>query len=181
MSDPQVSTPPAPPGPPPGPGVRPPFVAAPIEGRRARMWLGLGVAGGLLAACCVVGGIATGGLLLLSEQMANERAQRAVSDYLAAVVEEDWEQAYELRCEQDRQLETVAEFTGRVSSQPQIESYEVRDLEIDQGQGGVFDADTRVPVDVVYAGDATPSRLTFPVEQNQGTGDYEVCGTVAPD
>jgi hypothetical protein len=164
---------------PPGPGVRPPFVAAPIEGRKARMWLGLGVAGGLLAACCVVGGVATGGLLVLGEQMANERAQRAVSDYLAAVVDQDWERAYALRCEQDQQAETRDEFAGRMSSDPQIESYEVGELNLEQGGGGLFDSDATVPVDVVYAGSAGPERITLPVEQDSGTGDFEVCQTLA--
>jgi len=169
----------SPPDPPPGPGVRPPFVAAPIEGRRARMWLGIGVAGALLTACCVVGGVATGGLLVLGEQMANERAQRAVSDYLAAVADQDWERAYELHCEQDQQAESLDEFTGRISSQPQIESYEVGELNLEQGGGGIFDSDATVPVDVVYAGNAAPERITIPVEQDSGTGDFEVCESAA--
>jgi hypothetical protein len=173
MADPVIST-----QVPPGPGVRPPFVAAPIEGRRARMWLGIGVAGGLLAACCVVGGVATGGLLVLGEQMANERAQRAVSDYLAAVVDQDWERAYELRCEQDQQAESPDEFAGRISSEPQIESYEVGELNLEQGGGGLFDSDATVPVDVVYAGSAGPERIIIPVEQDSSTGDFEVCETL---
>jgi hypothetical protein len=100
-----------------------------------------------------------------------------VSDYLAAVVEEDWEQAYEQRCPQDQQAESLSAFTSRVSSQPRIESYEVGDLTLEQGAGGVFDAESTVAVRVTYTGGAGAS-LTFPVEQNPDTGDFQVCGTV---
>jgi hypothetical protein len=155
------------PGPPPGPGVQPPFVVAPIEGRRARTWLSLGVAGGLLAACCGVGGVAVGGLLVLSTQAVNEQAQRAVSDYLAAVAEQDWEQAYELRCEDDREREPLDEFARRESGQAQIAAYEVGDLDV---------AEMTVPVQVTYAGDAR-TELSVPVEQND-TGEFEVCGAI---
>jgi hypothetical protein len=156
--------------------VRPPFAAAPIEGRRARTWLGLGIAGGLLAACCGVGGVATGGLLLLSEEATNEQAQRAVDDYLTAVTEADWERAYELRCEADRRTESLRAFTRRVSAPPRITSYEVGDLQLEPGDN-MFDPETAVPVDVVYA-DGSEAVLTVPLERDPGTGQFQVCGTV---
>jgi hypothetical protein len=161
--------PPGPPlGPPPGPGVQPPFVVAPIEGRRARTWLSLGVAGGLLAACCGVGGVAIGGLLVLGTEAVNEQAQTAVGDYLTALVEQDWEQAYELRCEDDREDQSLAEFTQRESTQPQIEVYEVGDLDT---------VEMTVPVRVTYA-DGTGEQLAVPVEQSSQTGRFEVCGSI---
>jgi hypothetical protein len=153
--------------PPPGPGVQPPFVVAPIEGRRARTWLSLGVAGGLLAACCGVGGVAIGGLLVFGAEAVNEQAQRAVRDYLAALAEEEWEQAYELRCEDDRGRESLNDFARRQLQQPQIDEYEVGDLDV---------AEMTVPVRVTYADDSG-AQLTVPVEQDE-TGQFEVCGTV---
>jgi hypothetical protein len=166
MSEPREAI--TPPGPLPGPGVQPPFVVAPIEGRRARTWLSVGVVGGLLAACCGVGGVAIGGLLVLGNEAINEQAQRAVGDYLAALAEQDWEQAYEQRCADDRQRESLAQFAGAQSGQPPIDSYEVGDLDV---------ADETVPVQVTYA-DGTGAGLAVPVEQNQNTGQFEVCGTV---
>lgn len=164
--------PPGPPGPPPGPGVQPPFVAAPIEGRRARLWLGLGLAGAVLVACCGVGVVAVGGLLVLGEQVATEAAQRAVTDYLTALTERDWEEAYELRCPDDRTAESLAEFTGRVSAQPEIESYQVHDADLGQDPT----TDVTVPVAVTYAS-GQRAQLIFPVAQGSG-GRYEVCGTI---
>jgi hypothetical protein len=147
--------------------VQPPFVAAPIEGRRARTWLSLGIAGGLLAACCGVGGVAIGGLLILGGQAVNEQAQAAVDDYLAALAEQDWEQAYDLRCAEDRADESLAAFSQRESARPPIKSYEVDDLE---------PADLTVPARVIYT-DGTTQTLTVPVEQNE-QGQFEVCGTI---
>lgn len=169
----------APSGPPPGPGVQPPFVAAPIEGRRTRMWLGVGLAGGVLAACCGIGVAAVGGLLVLGERVINEQAQRAVTDYLTALSEQDWEQAYEQRCAQERRTESLPEFTRRVSSQPAIDSYRVGDLRINPGRDDLdaSDDELSVPVDVTYA-DGTTQRLTVPLEQNRN-GELEVCGQVA--
>jgi hypothetical protein len=165
-----------PPEPPPGPGVQPPFVAAPIEGRRARIGILLGVAGGLLAACCVVGGVALGGLLLLSQQAANEQAQAAVEDYLAAVVAQDWQGAYEQLCAADRSAESLPEFTSRVSEPPRIQSYQVGDLEVEAGDDA-FDQRLLVPVDVVYD-NGDPGQLTFPVSNS--TGRFAVCETLQP-
>jgi hypothetical protein len=164
-------------GPPPGPGVQPPFVAAPIEGRRARTWLGLGLAGAVLAGCCGVGVVGVGGLVVLGQQAVDEQAQRAVDDYLAAVTEQDWQKAYDLRCARDQRAESLSAFTDRVSAMSRIESYQTRNTRL-AGNG-----DLTVPVQVTYA-DGSETTLTYPVEQNPGpgpdTGQLEVCGQVRP-
>lgn len=166
-------------GPPSGPGVQPPFAAAPIEGRRTRMWLGVGLASGLLAACCGIGVAAVGGLLVLGQQVVTEQAQRAVTDYLTALTEQDWEQAYELRCARDRRAESLSEFTSRVSGAPAIDSYRIGDLRVDPGRDELdaSDDELTVPVEVTYA-DGTAGRLTFPLDQNSA-GGLQVCGEVA--
>lgn len=175
VADPRAT---GPPSPPPGPGVRPPFVAAPIEGRSTRMWVSLGVAGAVLVVCCGMGAVALGGLLVTLPQAQNEQAQQAVEAYLAAVVDEEYERAYELRCDADRAAESLTEFTRRVSGGPRIESYRIGDLETDLGEGP-FDpeatGDMTVPVEVDYA-DGSEARLTVPVEQSSDTGEIEVCG-----
>jgi hypothetical protein len=169
-----------PPEPPPGPGVQPPFVAAPIEGRRARIGLLLGIAGGLLAACCVVGGVALGGLLVLSQQAANEQAQAAVEDYLAALMAQDWQGAYEQVCAADRLAESPDQFASRWSGEPAIQSYQVGDPRRDQREQGddPFTSVLTVPVDVVYAS-GTGGALNVRVVQNPNTGQFQVCETSA--
>jgi hypothetical protein len=140
------------------------------------MWLGLGLAGALLAACCGVGVVAVGGLLVLGEEATNEQAQRAVDDYLAAVAERDWERAHELRCETDRRAESLPEFTDRVSALPRIESYQLGDVQVDPTDDP-FEVQLSVPAEVSYA-DGSEQRLTFLVEQDPDAGRILVCGPV---
>jgi len=155
------------PPPPPGPGVQPPFAAAPTEGRNARLWLALGMVGAVAVLCVGVAAVAFGGLLATGVSAANERAHRAVGDYLDAVLEADWDRAYGLRCERDREEEPLAAFTRRVSAQPRIDSYEMGELQLTQP--------LELPVRVTYANGRT-SELRVPLAQNQRTGELEVCG-----
>lgn len=153
-----------------GPGVRPPFAAAPVEGRTARVWLGLGVAGAVLVLCCGAGIASLGGLAVTSMQAITEQAQRPVDDYLSARVDGEWEDAYEQRCDEDRQDESLAQYIDRVSAPPQIESYDLG--EIDIGPRGDFRG-LRAVID--YA-DGSTERLTVPLSQDPETGQFEVCG-----
>jgi hypothetical protein len=153
--------------PPPGPGVQPPFAAAPIEGRNARLWLTLGIAGAVAVLCAGVAAVAFGGLLVTGVSAANERAHRAVGDYLDAVLAADWERAHGLRCERDRGEEPLAAFTRRVSGQPRIDSYEMGELQLTQP--------LELPVRVTYTNGRTGD-LRIPLVQNQRTGELEVCG-----
>lgn len=167
---PPASTAPSTPAPvPTGPGVRPPFAAAPVEGRTARVWLGLGVAGALLVLCCGVGFASLVGLAVTGVQALNEQSQRAVDDYLSARVEGEWQEAYELRCDQDQQDESLAEYTDRVSGEPRIESYELGEAEITPR------GDLQLPAVVDYA-DEGSERLLVPLAQDPDTGQIEVCG-----
>ncbi len=164
--------PPAAPGPPAvpdGPGVRPPFAAAPVEGRTARIWLGLGIAGGLLVLCCGAGIAAVAGLAVTGVEALNEQARTATDDYLSARVERDWEQAYQQRCEQDQRQESLREYTRRVSDLPPIESYQLDEIEMaPRGQ-------VQVPATLTYA-DGDSERVLVPLVQDSETGQFEVCG-----
>jgi len=113
--------------------------------------------------------VAFGGLFLTSYQAINEQAHRAVGDYLDAEIAGDLEEAYELRCEEDRRSESLAEFRDRVSSLPRIESYELSDADITP-TGNV-----RVPALVSYE-NGEQERLLVPLAQNETTGELEVCG-----
>lgn len=161
--------------PPPGPGVRPPFVAAPVEGRRSRVGLGLALAGGLLALCCAAGGVVMVGLLVLGEQAINEQAQRTAEDYLAALSAQDWQEAYAQRCPADRAAESRASFEDRMADNPRITEYQVGELRIEPGDGAFDAGELSVPAEVRYA-DGTGTQLQIPLEQNAQTGQLEVCG-----
>lgn len=151
---------------PPGPGVQPPFVAAPIEGRSARRWLSGALAAVLLAACCGMGVAAFGGLFFTMVPAMNEQARRAVGDYLDALVAGEWRQAYEQTCEADRRAESLAEFTDRVS-RPRIESYELGELNFSE-------IPLRLPADLVYAS-GRQRRVTYPLVPNPEGGRLQVC------
>lgn len=163
-----MASPANPPLPPAGPGVRPPFAAAPVEGRNVRLWLGLGIAGAVLAVCCGAGIVSLGGLVVVGVEAINEQAQRSVSEYLEAEIEGDWEAAYRQRCEQDRRQESLAEFTRRVSALPRIESY-------DLGEVDVSGPEVRLPARVEYE-DGRSEQLLVPLAQNPQTGMLQVCG-----
>jgi hypothetical protein len=162
--------PPPVPTPPPGPGVRAPFAAAPVEGRGTWRWLGLGVAGAVAALCCGVGVLVLGGLAVTGIPAVNERAHRAVGDYLDAKVAGDWQAAYEQRCEPDRRTETLDDFTDRVSSGPRIEAYQL-------GTAILSEDGVRLPV-TVDLDDGSRDELVFPLAEDPGTGRLEVCGRV---
>lgn len=157
------------PPPPPGPGVRPPFAAAPVEGRAARVWLGLGLAGAVLALCCGAGVVAVGGLYVTAVDALNEQARAVTRDYLDAEIAGDWRQAYAQRCPQDRRAESQASFTDRVSSLPRIESYDLGEVQLTPA------GQLRMPAEVRYR-DGGGERLTVPLRPNEETGRLQVCG-----
>jgi hypothetical protein len=160
-----ASTPSVPP-PPPGPGVAPPFAAPPIEGRNVRIWIGLGVAGLAALLCCGGGTAAFVGLILTSTEALNEQARTVVGDYLDALKEEEYAEAYRLLCDEAQDDESQGEFADRVSREPDIVSYTLHDMLI---------ADFTLEADVRYAGGSGDS-LRFVLVQDQRTGELEVCG-----
>jgi hypothetical protein len=155
---------------PPGPGVRPPFAAAPTEGRTARRWLSVGLAAAALVVFCGIGGVAVGGLVVTLAPAMNEQAQAAVGDYLDALVAEDWEQAHESRCEQDREAEPLSEFIRRVEQEPRIEAYELGSID-----WFVADADRlELPAELTYD-DGSSEQTTYPLVADPRTGTLQVC------
>ena len=154
------------PPPPPGPGVAPPFAAPPIEGRNVRIWIGLGVAGLAVLLCCGGGTAAFVGLVLTGTEALKERARTVVADYLDALKEEEYVEAYRLLCDDAQDEESPGEFADRVSREPDIVSYTLHDLRID---------DFTLEADVRYPGGSGDS-LRFVLVQDQRTGELEVCG-----
>ncbi|MFI7427518.1 hypothetical protein ACIBPB_11085 [Micromonospora sp. NPDC049836] len=154
------------PAPPPGPGVAPPFAAPPTEGRRARLWLGLGVGALAVLLCCGGGGAAVVGLAVSNVQAVEEQGRAVTDDYYQALVEKDWSKAYDQLCDDARRRESRSEFEQRVATEPQISGYRV---------GEVDPQSLTVPVDVTLAGGKREAQ-TVTLAPDQQTGGMEVCG-----
>ena len=154
-----------PPPPPQGPGVFPPFPAPPVEGRGRRLGLGLGLGAGVLVLVCGAGVAAAAGLTRVMSSALNEQAEVVVGDYLEALRDREWSQAYDQLCPQAKQQETEAQFTSRVSTQEAITSWDVGTVELVQ---------LSAPVTVTYA-DGDRADLRAYLGQNRQTGGFEVC------
>ena len=165
------ASPPHAPAPPRGPGVTPPFPAPPVEGRSARLWLGLGAAGLATVLCCGGGLVAGIGLIVTGMQAINERAQVAVGSYLDDVRAGRYDDAYEALCPEMRRRESAREFADRLADEPSISGYDLRDAQVPNNA----DATVVLPVDVRYA-EGSAETLRFRLEQDSSTGEFEVCG-----
>ncbi|MEV0003138.1 hypothetical protein AB0H28_12750 [Micromonospora sp. NPDC050980] len=159
-ADPGVPTPPA------GPGVAPPFAAPPTEGRRARLWLALGVGALAVLLCCGGGGAAIVGLAVSNVQAIGEQGRAVTDDYYQALVAREWSTAYDQLCDDVRRRESRSEFAQRVATEPQISGYRV---------GQVDTATLTVPVDVTLAGGRREAQ-TVTLAPDRQTGGMEVCG-----
>jgi len=164
---PPVGLPPGAPPPPPGPGVQPPFAAPPTDGTRRRRWLALGLAGAAVLIVCVGGIFGIGALLVFGGQMVVDQSRAAVTEYLTAIEDEDYEAAYAKLCTQLQRRTGEAEFARSFDRQPKISSFTVLDP--------VIDADITVPASVSYA-DGTRETRRFLVDQDSSTGEFLVCG-----
>jgi hypothetical protein len=157
--------PPAPAPPPPGPGVQPPFPAPPVEGRGKRIGLSLGIGAGVLL-LVVGGGIAAViGLGTSMTSALDEQARVVVGDYLDALHDLKYDQAYGMLCKNARDDETATEYRRRVGAMEPIDSYRLGDLDY---------TNLTVPVDATYTTGDT-ARLEAYLGQNEDTGAFEVC------
>ncbi|MEV4545459.1 hypothetical protein [Micromonospora echinaurantiaca] len=166
---PAVPGPPAEPGtptPPQGPGVAPPFAAPPTEGRRTRLWLGLGAGALAVLICCGGGGAAVVGLAVSGVQAIEEQGRTVSGDYYQALVERKFGAAYDQLCDDAQRRESRREFERRVAAEPQVAAYRV---------GEVDTTDLTVPVDVTFSG-GRQERQQVILGQDRQTGGLEVCG-----
>ncbi|MGK5742227.1 hypothetical protein [Micromonospora sp. URMC 103] len=154
------------PGPPPGPGVAPPFAAPPTEGRRARLWLALGVGALAVVLCCGGGGAAVVGLAVSGVQAVREQGRTVSNEYYQALVDRDFGEAYDQLCDDARRRESRAEFERRAAAEPQVTAFRV---------GEVDTTNLTVPVDVTLEG-GQQERQQVALAQDQQTGGLEVCG-----
>jgi hypothetical protein len=142
-----------------------------VEGRSARLWLGLGAAGLATVLCCGGGLVAGVGLVITGTQAINERAQVAVGSYLDDVRAGRYDDAYDALCPELRRRESAREFADRVADEPSISGYDLRDVQVASNA----DAAVVLPVDVRYS-EGSAETLRFKLEQDSNTGEFEVCG-----
>jgi hypothetical protein len=154
-----------PPPPPQGPGVYPPFPAPPVEGRGRRIGVGLGLGAGVLLLVCGGGVAAAVGLTRVMSSALNEQAEVVVGDYLEALRDREWSQAYDMLCAQAQQEETESQFTSRISTDDPIASWDVGNVDLVQ---------LAAPVAVTYS-DGDTADLRAYLGQNRQTGGFEVC------
>jgi hypothetical protein len=95
----------------------------------------------------------------------NEQAEVVVSDYLDALRDREWSQAYDQLCDQAQLRETEPEFTSRVSTGKLITAWDVGPVDLVQATA---------PVTVTYA-DGDTADLRAYLGQNRETGGFEVC------
>jgi hypothetical protein len=146
--------------------VVPPFAAPPIEGRGARVWLGLGAGALALLLCCGGGGAALVGLVVSNVQAIEEQGRAVTDDYYRGLVERKYGQSYDALCDDAQRRESRAEFERRVSAEPRIASYRV---------GEVDPVTLTVPVAVTLGGGSRVDQQVTLAPDEQ-TGAMEVCG-----
>ncbi|GAA3345264.1 hypothetical protein GCM10020358_51680 [Amorphoplanes nipponensis] len=154
-----------PPPPPQGPGVFPPFPAPPVEGRGRRVGLGLGLGAGVLVLVCGGGVAAAVGLTTVMTSALNEQAEVVVGDYLDALRDREWSQAYDQLCDEAKGEESESQFISRVSTGEPITSWDVGEVELVR---------LSAPVAVTYA-DGDTADLRAYLGQDRQTGGFEVC------
>lgn len=159
---------PAAPPPPPGPGVQPPFVAPPTDGTRQRRWMAVGLSAGAVVLLCIAGVAGLGGVLYFGIQAVREQAQGVVVDYLTAVRDQEYGQAYGLLCDRLQATTTPAEFQRSFVDGPRIAGFEV-------GQPSLATPELEVPATIDYIGGDVRS-VRFLMFQDTSTGAFEVCG-----
>jgi hypothetical protein len=155
------------PPPPPGPGVQPPFAAPPTDGTRQRRWLAVALAGGAAMVLCVGGLVGLGGVVVLSIQVLRDESVTAVTEFLTAIQDERFGEAYDQLCESVQSRTPRSAFIRDQASGPGITRFTV-------GEAQLADA-IRVPATINYD-DRTVSSVHFVMEQDAQTGAVEVCG-----
>jgi hypothetical protein len=154
--------------PPPGPGVQPPFVAPPTDGTKQRRWLAAGLAGGAALILCVGGLFGIGGLVVFGGQMILDQSKTAVVNYLTAVRDGKYADAYNSLCQAEKEKLTKPQFERALGSGPRISSFtvaspiETNDLVL-------------VPATMSFTNGSSQT-VKYVLEQNTSTGDIEVCG-----
>ena len=155
------------PAPPPGPGVAPPFPAPPADRSRRGLWIGLGAGALALVVCCVGGLFGIGLILVNGTDQVRRQAKDVVGNYLQALVERNYDRAYNLLCPPLHNQTSPELFQDEQRRAPQPTEFAVQDPEITDA--------IRVPAFVTYDTGGSHT-VRYLVTQNRSTAEFRVCG-----
>lgn len=165
---------------PPGPGLRPPFAAPPVRKEAGTLTLWLLLGGFALLACMVGGGIGLGGALSTAMRETEEQATTAATEYLEALVDGRYVEAYQMTC---------APFRKKVDQQEYVTDKQRAGPLVDYELGTIAATrEGRLMVPVTLVSDAGESNigLVMAWEAADGSTDsrerdltVRVCGEVA--
>lgn len=102
-----------------------------------------------------------------------EQSRAVVRDYLDAITDERYGDAYRLLCDSLQQRESRAEFEQRVGADPKITDYQVGTPQLVENQSTTVES--TLPVDVTYV-DGDREQLRFRLVQDPSSAEMEVCG-----
>lgn len=146
----QPTPPPAPPGvvPPqagyPAPGMAGPVGAfPPPPGKGRKGWVvGLSIAAIVLFLCCGCAGVGGYFVYRVVESERN-KAKEQVEDYLTAVKEQRFGDAYDMMCRANRKAETESQYAARLQAGPQLKSFDIEGAGFSGNDDVEFEVETR--------------------------------------
>lgn len=165
---------------PPGPGLRPPFAAPPVrkEAGTVTLWLLLG--GFALLACMVGGGIGLGGALTTAMRETEKQATTAATEYLDALVDGRYVEAYQMTCGPFRKKVAQQEYVTDKQRVGPLVDYELGTI------AATREGQLMVPVTLVSDTGESNIGLVMAWEPVDGSTDsrerdltVRVCGEVA--
>jgi hypothetical protein len=115
-----------------------------------------------------VGGlVGLGGVVVLSIQVLRDESVTAVTEFLTAIQDERFGEAYDQLCESAKTQTSRSAFIRDQTRGPGITRFTVGEAQLDDA--------IRVPATINYD-DRTVSSVHFVMEQDAQTGAVEVCG-----
>jgi hypothetical protein len=168
---------PPPPGygqPPPGYGAAPSpgYGAAPPRKSRTGLWIGLGIAAFVLV-CCICAPAVGGGVIYLGYEADKQDTISAFEDYLSAVQAEDYDTAYGMLCDEDKQGLDADEYAAWATDGPRLVSYDIGDTSIWSGDG--FESGYEIDVELTWDDGDVENAAYAVYTTDLDIYDYEVC------
>ena len=112
---------------PPGPGVQPPFAAPPIRKEAGTLAVAFIVGGLVLLLCMAGGGIGLGAAVYTATVKTEEQVMAAATEYLEALVDKRYGDAYRMTCDTFREKVSQQEYVTEKRGVP-LDGYKLRSI-----------------------------------------------------